>query len=127
MGATEEAAEASALRRGDVFWADLSPRSGSEQWGRRPVIVVSHDGFNLAPSWNSVIVIPVSTSRAQEERGPTAVPLPVGAGGLKRSSIALCHQVTTLDREKLTGRLGTLPPHLLRIVEGGLRAALDLV
>jgi mRNA-degrading endonuclease toxin of MazEF toxin-antitoxin module len=89
--------------------------------------VVSHDGFNLAPSWNTVIVIPVSTSRAQEERGPTAVPLPLGAGGLKRSSIALCHQVTTLDREKLASRLGTLPPHLLRAVEGGLRAALDLV
>lgn len=89
--------------------------------------MVSHDGFNLAPSWNTVIVIPVSTSRAQEERGPTAVPLPLGVGGLKRSSIALCHQVTTLDREKLASRLGTLPPHLLKVVEGGLRAALDLV
>ena len=88
---------------------------------------MSHDGFNQAPSWNTVIVIPVSTSRAQEERGPTAVPLPSGAGGLKRSSIALCHQVTTLDRKKLADRLGTLPPHLLRVVEGGFRAALDLV
>ena len=118
---------ASALRRGDVFWADLSPRSGSEQLGRRPVIIVSHDGFNQAPTWNTVIVVPVSTSKAQEGRGPTAIPLALGAGGLKRSSIALCHQVTTLDREKLAGRLGTLPPHLLRVVEGGLRAALDLV
>ena len=126
MGATKETAEAYALRRGDVFWADLSPRSGSEQWGRGPVIVVSHDGFNLAPSWKSVLVVPVSTSRAQEERGPTAIPLPLGAGGLKRSSIVLCHQVATLDRAKLARRLGTLPAHLLKIVEGGLRAALDL-
>ena len=127
MGTTEEAAEAYALRRGDVFWADLRPRSGSEQWGRRPVVVVSHDGFNLAPSWKSVIVVPVSTSKAQEERGPTAIPLPQGAGGLKHSSVALCHQVTTLDRGKLTKRVGALPSYLLRVVEGGLRAALDLV
>jgi mRNA-degrading endonuclease toxin of MazEF toxin-antitoxin module len=41
-----------------VFWADLAPRSGSEQAGRRPVIVVSHDGFNQAPGWRSVIVVP---------------------------------------------------------------------
>lgn len=88
---------------------------------------MSHDGFNQAPSWNTVIVVPVSTSRAQEGRGPTAIPLPSGAGGLKRSSIALCHQVTTLDREKLARRLGALPPHLLRVVDGGLKAALDLV
>jgi len=45
----------------------------------------------------------------------------LGAGGLKRSSIALCHQVTTLDREKLANRLGALPPHLLKIVEAAKR------
>ena len=39
------------MKRGDVYWADLTPRSGSEQQGRRPVIVVSHDGFNETPGW----------------------------------------------------------------------------
>lgn len=126
LGTSKEASEAKTLRRGDVFWADLSPRSGSEQGGRRPVVIVSHDGFNLTPAWRSVIVVPVTTSKAQEERGPSAVPLPSGAGGLKRSSFALCHQITTLDCEKLANRLGALPPHLLRTVERGLKAALDL-
>ncbi len=114
------------MKRGEIYWADLSPRSGSEQRGRRPVLVASHDAFNQTPSWKSVIVIPLSTSAAQGRRGPTAVALPVGSGGLKRQSLALCHQVTTLDRSKLGERIGTLTPLVLRQVDGGLRAALDL-
>jgi mRNA interferase MazF len=113
------------VRRGEVYWAELAPRSGAEQSGRRPVIVVSHDGFNDVPTWRSVIVIPVSTSEAQAGRGPTAVPL-AGAGGLRGSSVALCHQVTTLDRAKLRERVGTLSGEILGDVEDGLRAALDL-
>jgi mRNA interferase MazF len=115
------------MRRGDLFWAELSPRSGSEQQGRRPVIVLSHDGFNEIPSWQSVIVIPCSTSGAQRRRGPTAVFLTAGTGGLPEDSVAVCHQITTLDRSKLTRRLGALPASALRAVEEGLRAAVDLV
>jgi mRNA interferase MazF len=115
------------VKRGDVYWADVRPRSGSEQGGRRPVIVVSNDGFNLTPRWRSAIVVPVSTSPAQARRGPTAIALPAGAGGLPRASLALCHQVTTLDRAKLGERLGALSTAVLATVDGGLRAALDLV
>ena len=114
------------MKRGEMYWADLVPRSGAEQTGRRPVIVVSHDGFNQIPTWRSVIVVPISTSTTQAQRGPTAVPLPAGAGGLAKASTALCHQVTTLDRSKLTQRLGQLPDDLLRQVEAGLRAALGM-
>ncbi len=114
------------MRRGDVFWADLAPRSGSEQTGRRPVIVVSHDGFNQTPGWRSVIIVPVTTSEAQARRGPTAVVLGRGSGGLKKGGVALCHQVTTLDRAKLTERVGTLPHDLVAHLNAGLKAALDL-
>src|SRR5262249_43666524 len=114
------------MRRAEVFWAQLSPRSGAEQTGRRPVIVVSHDAFNEAPGWRSVIIVPLSTSEAQARRGPTAVPLAPGAGGLRQASVALCHQVTTLDRAKLTERVGVLPAEVLSRLEDGLRAALDL-
>ena len=114
------------MKRGDVYWAILAPRSGSEQAGRRPVIVISRDAFNQAPGWRSVIVVPVSTSAAQARRGPTAVPLPAGAGGLSEESIALCHQVTTLDRSKLAALLGSLPAGQLGAVEEGVRIALGL-
>ena len=90
------------------------------------MIVVSSDGFNLTPSWRSAVVVPISTSSAQARRGPTAIPLPAGAGGLSRASVALCRQATTLDRAKLTERLGVLSPAVLAAVDGGLKAALDL-
>lgn len=114
------------MKRGELWRADLQPRSGSEQRGTRPVIVVSHDGFNRTRGWRSVIVVPVSTSGRQAARGPTAVPLAKGTGGLREGSVALCHQVTTLDRGKLTKRLGSLTPGDMSRVEDGIKAALDL-
>jgi len=109
-----------------VHWADLAPRSGSEQAGRRPVIVVSHDAFNQTAGWRSIVVVPVSTSATQGRRGPTVVEIPAGAGGLPRASFAVCHQVTTLDRAKLTKRVGGLPGEVMDEVELGLKAAMDL-
>ena len=79
------------MSRAEVYWADLVPRSSSEQTGRRPVILVSNDGFNQAAGWRSVIVVPVSTSGAQAKRGPTAIETPGAVGGLAKASIALCH------------------------------------
>lgn len=115
------------MKRGDIYWANLAPRSGSEQKGRRPVIVVSHDAFNQTSNWRSIIVVPISTSATQAKRGSTAIYLPKGAGGLQTDSVALCHQVTTLDRAKLTQYLGTLHQNLLNQIEDGLKAALDLL
>ena len=114
------------MKRGDVYWADLAPRSGSEQRGRRPVVVISHDAFNQPQGWRSIIVVPLSTSAAQAGRGPSAVLLSQGAAGLYRDSVALCHQVTTLDRSKLTQRIGELNSAELRQVEDGIKAAMDL-
>jgi mRNA interferase MazF len=115
------------MKRGEVFWATLTPRSGSEQTGRRPVVIVSHDGFNQTAAWRSIIVVPLSTSSAQQRRGPTAIQLPRGTGGLRQESTALCHQVTTLDRSKLTERIGELPLLSMKRVSGGLRTALALL
>lgn len=114
------------MKRGEVYWADLVPRSGSEQTGRRPVILVSHDGFNQTPGWKSIIVVPISTSSSQGKRGPTVIELSGRTAGLPKTSLAVCHQVTTLDRAKLAKRLGTLSSESLREVEEGLRAAMDL-
>ena len=114
------------MKRGDVYLADLVPRSGAEQQGRRPVVVLSHDAFNQAPGWRSIIVVPISTSARQAKRGATTIPLPQGAGGLAKDSVAVCHQVTTLDRAKLTQWLGTLSATYLSEIEEGIKAAMDL-
>lgn len=113
------------MKRGEVWLADLAPRSGSEQQGRRPVVVLSNDGFNAQPRWKSIIVIPVSTSSAQARRLETAPPIAAGTGGLTRDSVALCHQITTLDRSKLVERLGALPAETVTEIEQGVQAALD--
>jgi mRNA-degrading endonuclease toxin of MazEF toxin-antitoxin module len=95
------------MKRGNLYWADLLSRFASEQTRRRPVLVVSYDSFNQTPAWLSGIVVPLSTSSSQ-------------------ASEALCHQVTTLDRARLTRKLGQLPAPLLAQVEDGLKAALAL-
>jgi len=114
------------MKRGEVYWADLAPRSGSEQSGRRPVILVSHDAFNQTATWKSIVVVPISTSASHGRRGPTVVELPGGSAGLPKASFAVCHQATTLDRAKLTKKAGALPSELLREVETALKAAMDL-
>lgn len=115
------------MKRGDVYLANLAPRSGSEQTGRRPVIILSHDAFNETPGWRSIIVVPVSTSPNQARRGPTTVALPAGTGGLHSDSSAICHQITTLDRAKLETRLGSLPSGTLTQVEKALLAAVGII
>jgi mRNA interferase MazF len=90
------------------------------------VVVVSHDAFNQTAGWRSVILGPLSTSAAQRSRGPTAVALRAGSAGLRRDSVALCHQVTTLDRAKLTQRIGVLPRDLAGEIDIGLATALAL-
>ena len=112
--------------RGEVYWADLTPRSGSEQCGKRPVLVVSHDVFNRVPAWKSIIVVPFSTSGRQAVRGPTSIFVAAGTAGLTRDSVVLCHQVTTLDRGKLAKAIGILPAAMLAEVEAGLKVAMSL-
>jgi mRNA interferase MazF len=114
------------MKRGDIYWAMLSPRSGSEQSGRRPVIILSHDAFNQTPAWRSIIVVPLSTSATQARRGPTVVALSAGTGGLPGESSALCHQITTLDRAKLAEKIGAVSADSMAMVEQALLAAVDI-
>ncbi|HBG07336.1 MAG: hypothetical protein A2075_15385 [Geobacteraceae bacterium GWC2_58_44] len=114
------------MKRGEVYWANLAPRSGSEQTGRRPVIILSHNAFNQAQGWRSIIVVPVSTSSTQARRGPTVVALPAGTAGLQSDSAAICHQITTLDRAKLDERIGALASDILVQVEEALLAAVAI-
>ena len=74
----------------------------------------------------SIIVVPISPSAAQGKRGPTVVELPGGSAGLPKASFAVCHQATTLDRARLTRKIGTLAPEFLQEVDEALKAAMDL-
>jgi mRNA interferase MazF len=96
-----------------IFLASLDPTKGSEQAGRRPVLVISRERINeLLPVVN---VIPL-TSRKSPSRViyPNEVLLPAGVAGLRVDSIALCYQIRTLDKSRLEQDLGELVDASLR-------------
>src|SRR5215475_12784986 len=101
-------AHTGAVHRWDVFWADLEPGVGSEQKGeRRPVIVVSNDGFNGAFS----VVTIVSATKAEGKKRkvyPFEVLLPAGTITADHASIVMPHQVRTISKARLLERIGTL-------------------
>ncbi len=114
------------MERGDIYIANISPRTGSEQTGTRPVVIISHNSFNHIPNWNSIIVIPVSTSQKQAVRTPTVVFLPKNTAGLDKDSHVLCHQITTLDKSKLQKKVGSLSEEHIKGIEKAISYALDM-
>ncbi len=109
-----------------IFIARLDPTRGSEQAGRRPVLIISREEINqLLPVVN---VIPL-TSRKSMKRFiyPNEVLLPAGVAGLRVDSIALCYQIRTLDKKRLEREIGMLEDTGLRekILEA-LRFQLDM-
>lgn len=71
--------------------------------------------------------MPLTTSSRQARSGPTVVRIEAGTAGLERSSTALCHQPTTIDRSKLSSRIGQLPESTMGRLDAGLVAAMDLL
>ena len=109
-------------RRGDVWQTDFDPVLGHQQGGNRPAVVVSIDGVNLGPS-GLAVVVPCSS----RDRGlPFNVPVPGGAGGLRRPSFALCEMVRIVSRERLRFYRGRLPDGSMASIEDRLRILLGL-
>ena len=113
--------------RGDIYFVDLHPRSGSEQSGRRPCIIVSTDAFNEARGWRSITVVPLTSSERWQLPSPTTVLFEDGESGLPKACAALAHQITTIDRDKIVGgKIGSLTPHALAELNQALRNYLNL-
>jgi mRNA interferase MazF len=110
--------------RGDVFAALLDPTRGSEQAGRRPVIIVSRDAINHSSS--VVIVVPVTDLANCARIYPSQVVLRKGAGGLSIDSVALCEQVRAITKNRLGGHMGRLDSKSVAIIGEKLKIALDL-
>ncbi len=112
------------MKRGDIYWANLEPRrSKGEQGGNRPFLILSDDALNTNPGWTTVMGVPITSSDRCRTRGPAVVPLSAGIGGLKGDSFAICYQATTLGKEKLSRKIGTLRRDDISRVEKGLLAA----
>ena len=113
----------SAMKRGDIYFAELSPTRGSEIAKRRPVIIVSNDANNRVAS--TVTVVPVTSNVSKVY--PFEVFLPAGDSGLPKDSKAQAQQVRTLAKERLVGsRAGQLAKSKLEILDQALRLHLGL-
>lgn len=90
------------IKRGDVYYADLSPIVGSEQGGVRPVLVVQNDVGN---KYSPTIIVSAITSRTNKTQLPTHIPLQQNAG-LTKESVALLEQIRTIDKQRLNEKIG---------------------
>ena len=94
------------VKRGELYYADLSPVVGSEQGGVRPVLVVQNDVGN---KYSPTIIAAAVTSKINKAKLPTHIELP-SAYGLAKDSVILLEQIRTLDKRRLKERIGELPP-----------------
>jgi mRNA interferase MazF len=116
---------AATVKRGEVYLTTLPPANGSEQYGTRPVVVVSNDKFNQKATWHSIMVVSVTTSPNQSTHA-TVVFVAKGTANLKSDSYILCHQIFVIDKNKLISQIGTLPANNMQDIERALKVALYL-
>jgi mRNA interferase MazF len=112
------------IRRGDIWWCDLGPVLGSPPAGRRPVLVVSADGFN-ASNLRTVIAAALTTN-VDRARRPANVLVEEGTAGLARDSVVMVSHLRALDKTTLVERSGRLSRSRMAQVDAGLRRVLDL-
>ena len=112
------------IKRGDIYWADLGPPTGSRPAKRRPVLIVQSEPYNV--SRLATVLAVVITSNTAFAALPGNVFLPASVTGLPRDSVVNVTAVITLNKTDLTGRVGDVPPSLMASVDGGLRRVLDL-
>ena len=95
------------VKRGELYYADLSPVVGSEQGGVRPVLVVQND---IGNKYSPTVIAAAVTSKINKAKLPTHIELPYG---LAKDSVILLEQIRTLDKRRLKERIGELPPEAM--------------
>ncbi|MBQ8795957.1 MAG: type II toxin-antitoxin system PemK/MazF family toxin [Clostridia bacterium] len=93
------------VRRGDIFYADLSPVVGSEQGGVRPVLIVQNDVGN---KYSPTVIAAAITSRQQKANIPTHIAINSDTTGLSKDSVVLLEQVRTIDKRRLKEKMGSV-------------------
>ena len=111
------------VKRGDIFYADLSPVVGSEQGGLRPVLIVQNDVGN---KYSPTIIIAAITSQITKAKLPTHIELSASQFGLKKDSVVLLEQIRTLDKLRLQSFITHLPDSFMDKIDNALLISLGL-
>ncbi|NWN94357.1 MAG: type II toxin-antitoxin system PemK/MazF family toxin, partial [Bacillus sp. (in: Bacteria)] len=109
------------VKRGDVYFADLSPVVGSEQGGVRPVLILQNDiGNRFSPT----VIVAAITAQIQKAKLPTHVEIDAKRYGLERDSVILLEQIRTIDKQRLTDKITHLDEEVMEKIDDALQISL---
>ena len=111
------------VKRGDIFYADLSPVIGSEQGGIRPVLVVQNDVGN---KYSPTVIAAAITSKINKAKLPTHIEIDAKEFGLNRDSVILLEQVRTIDKQRLREKIGSLDEKQMKKVNEAISISFGL-
>lgn len=111
------------IKRGDIYYADLSPVVGSEQGGVRPVLIVQNDvGNRFSPT----VIAAAITSQQSKASLPTHIPICANNSGLARDSVVLLEQVRTIDKKRLKEKMGSVDDGSMNKINQAISISLGL-
>ena len=112
------------VKRGDVFYADLSPVVGSEQGGIRPVLIIQNDVGN---KFSPTIIAAAITSQINKAKIPTHIEIKAGEVGLNKDSVVLLEQLRTLDKRRLKKKIGNLSTSKMGLINNAILISLGFL
>ena len=111
------------VKRGDIFYADLSPVIGSEQGGLRPVLIVQND---IGNKYSPTVIAAAITSKMSKTKLPTHIDIPGQNAGLSKDSVILLEQVRTIDKQRLKEKMGHLDRSTMNDVNNAIQVSFGL-
>ena len=111
------------VRRGEIYWLELLPASGSQQSGHRPVLLIQNDTGN---QFSSTTIVAAINSQPRRRRYPFHVPFTTQESGLRLAGTVLCEQIQTINQSRLGGLVGTLTLNKMVEVDLALHRSLGL-
>ena len=111
------------IRRGDIYYADLSPVVGSEQGGLRPVLIIQND---IGNRYSPTVIAAAITSRVSKTRLPTHIDIYADQVGLAKDSVILLEQIRTLDKRRLKEKMGHLDDSIMDTVNTAIAISFGL-
>lgn len=112
------------VKRGDVYYADLSPVIGSEQGGVRPVLIVQND---IGNRYSPTVVVSAITSQINKAKLPTHIEISSEDFSLPKDSVVLLEQIRTIDKKRLKEKIGRFDKNLMGEVDDCLKISLGLI
>lgn len=111
------------VKRGDIYYADLSPVVGSEQGGVRPVLIIQND---IGNKFSPTVIAAAITSKTDKSKLPTHIDVYAEKYGLARDSVILLEQIRTIDKRRLKEKMGHLDDDLMNRVNNAITVSFGL-